>query len=73
MIALSVSKRTLSSWQMALLSLQRVTQFGPSHLLFSPLSWPCSLHCQLPSQLQMLALHLKTSKGENRQGNRMSW
>lgn len=53
MAALSVSKQFLLGWQMAL-TLRRVTQFCPSHLLFSPLSWPCSPHCQLPSQVPLL-------------------
>lgn len=69
MKALSVSKQALLGWQMAL-SFWRVTQFCPSHLQFSPLSWPCSLHCQLPSQIQMLPLHWKSAEGGKNRENR---
>lgn len=73
MTALSVSKRSLLGWQMAL-SLWRVTQFCPSHLLFSPLSWPCSPRCQLPSQVQMLALHRRSAEGDgHREEKEESW
>lgn len=61
------SEPTLSGWQMAP-SLQRVIRFGPSHLLFSPLSWPCSPHCQPPSQVQMLALHRRSAEGTKQTG-----
>lgn len=45
-------------------SLWKVTRFCSSHLVFSPLSWPCALHCQLPSQLQMLPLHWRPVEGQ---------
>ena len=69
MAALSVSKRALSGWQMVLL-LRKVTRFCPSHLPFSPLSRPCSPHCQLPSRVQMPAPHWRSAGGNNRQGSR---
>lgn len=43
----------LLGWQVAL-SGWRATPFCPSHLLFSLLSQPCPLHCQIPSRLRML-------------------
>lgn len=60
MTALFFSKRTLFGWQMAP-SLWRATRFCFAHLLFSLLSWPCPLRCQLPSQV--LDLHWRSAEG----------
>lgn len=60
MAALLASKLCLLGWQMAPLA----TQFCHSHLLFSLLSQPCSLRCQIFFLLWMLCLPTRPAKEE---------